>query len=215
MCHTFLHVARAKTHTAKRECTRFVQKRATKSDTSGHCLVCSGPAVLPVVSGTCLGPRTAYSRSLTACCVVLTVYFASPGTRSKIKEMSCPEPRSVAIVTAKTSTRPFLRVAQHLPQPHDCLEHFCPTFRTNCPDGSLFCQMGSHYAQNTTTNPSSLLSRHKPLLGYVCTQDTPNPTPKHHFSWPELESGQNQLSSEQNRPQLGKMFEKWAKRFWK
>ena len=31
------------------------------------------------------------------------------------------------------------------------------------------------------------------------------------FSWPELESGQNELLSGQNGPQLGKMFEKWAK----
>ena len=35
-----------------------------------------------------------------------------------------------------------------------------PTFRTNCPDGSHFAQMGSDFAQNTTTNPCSLLSRH-------------------------------------------------------
>ena len=33
-----------------------------------------------------------------------------------------------------------------------------PTFRTNCPDGSHFAQMGSNFAQNTTTNPCSLLS---------------------------------------------------------
>ena len=41
--------------------------------------------------------------------------------------------------------------------------------------------------------------------------DTTNPTPKHPFSWPELESGQNELLCEQNGPHLGKMFEKWAK----
>ena len=29
---------------------------------------------------------------------------------------------------------------------------FLPTFRTNCPGGSHFAQMGSHFAQNTTTN---------------------------------------------------------------
>ena len=38
-------------------------------------------------------------------------------------------------------------------------------------------------------------------------------TPKHPFSWPELESGQSELQSGQFGPQLGKMFEKWAKRF--
>ena len=45
--------------------------------------------------------------------------------------------------------------------------------------------------------------------GYVRTQNTPNPTPKHPFSWPDFESGQNKLQSGQNGPQLGKMFEKW------
>ena len=32
----------------------------------------------------------------------------------------------------------------------------------------------------------------------------PKPTPKHPFSWPELESGPNELLSGQNGPQLGK-----------
>ena len=31
------------------------------------------------------------------------------------------------------------------------------------PDGSHFAQMGSHFAQNTSSNPCSLLSRNKPL----------------------------------------------------
>ena len=31
-----------------------------------------------------------------------------------------------------------------------------------------------------------------PFQGYVHTQNTPNPTPEHSFSWPELESGQNE-----------------------
>ena len=35
-----------------------------------------------------------------------------------------------------------------------------PTFRANCPGGSHFAQMGSDFAQKTTTNPCSLLSRH-------------------------------------------------------
>ena len=70
-----------------------------------------------------------------------------------------------------------------------------------------------HFAQITTHIPCSLLSRHTPLLGYVSTQNTPKPTPKHPFSWPELEIGQNELLSGQFRPKLGKMFEKWAKLF--
>ena len=85
-----------------------------------------------------------------------------------------------------------------------------PTFHTNCPDGSHFAQMGSHFAQDTTTNPCSLLSRHT-RLSRICTwTNTPKPTPKQPFSWPELESGQNKLQSGHFGPQLGKMFEKWA-----
>ena len=88
-----------------------------------------------------------------------------------------------------------------------------PTFRTNCPDGSQFAQMGSHFAQNTTTNPCILLSRYKPLLGICTYTKHPKNTPKHPFSWPELESGQNELPPGQNGPQLGKMFEKCLKLF--
>ena len=43
-----------------------------------------------------------------------------------------------------------------LPNSRACL----PTFRTNCPDGSHFAQMGSYFAQKTTTSLCSLLSRH-------------------------------------------------------
>ena len=97
------------------------------------------------------------------------------------------------------------------------LEHFSslPTFHTNCPHVSHFAQMGSHFAQNTTTNPCSLLSRHKPLSGICTYTKHPQNTPKHPFSWPELESGQNELLSGQTGPQLGKMFEKCAKLFEK
>ena len=46
-----------------------------------------------------------------------------------------------------------------------------------------------------------------------------NSTPKHPFCWPELESGKNELQSGQFGPQLrgqlGKMFEKWTKLFYK
>ena len=40
-----------------------------------------------------------------------------------------------------------------------------PTFSTNCPEGSQFVYMGSHFAQNTTYNPYSVLSRHIPKVG--------------------------------------------------
>ena len=52
-----------------------------------------------------------------------------------------------------------------------------------------------------------------PFWGYVRTRNTPSPTQKHPFSWPDFESWQNELLSEQNGPHLGKMFEKSAKRF--
>ena len=61
-----------------------------------------------------------------------------------------------------------------------------PTFPAHCPNGSHFAQMGSHFAQNTTTNPSSLLSRHKLLSGFAQPSQTsfrnmyvhkPPPTP--------------------------------------
>ena len=75
--------------------------------------------------------------------------------------------------------------------------------------------MLSHFAHNTTTNPSSLLviSRHKPLVRIQNTPNRANLTPKHPFSWPELEGGRNELPSGQNGPQLSKMFEKWTKLF--
>ena len=44
-----------------------------------------------------------------------------------------------------------------------------------------------------------------PFRGYVYTQNTPIPTSKHPFSWPELESGQNKLPTGQPWPHLGKM----------
>ena len=57
-----------------------------------------------------------------------------------------------------------------------------------------------------------------PRLG-ICTNTKHRlPSPKHPFSWPELESGQNKLHSEQNGPQQGKMSkmsERWAKFFLK
>ena len=80
--------------------------------------------------------------------------------------------------------------------------------------------MESHFAQNTTPNPCSLLSRHKPPasgLSGICTytkhlNSTSDPKTPH--SWPELKSGQNELQSGQNGPKLGKMVEKCAKLFW-
>ena len=52
-----------------------------------------------------------------------------------------------------------------------------------------------------------------PFWGYVWTQNTHSPTQKHPFSWPDFESGQNELLSGQNGPQLGKMFQLIYKEF--
>ena len=83
-----------------------------------------------------------------------------------------------------------------------------PTFRTNCPDGS-------HFVQDTTTNPCSLLSPHKPTQN-TSTHTEPHPkTPPFLAQWPELESGQNELhryySLGEMDPNWAKCFEKWAK----
>ena len=88
-----------------------------------------------------------------------------------------------------------------------------PTFRTDCPDGSHFAQMGSRFAQYIIPNPYSLLSNHTPLLGICTYAKHPQPHPKHPFSF---ESAQNELPSGQNETPIGhccNMFEKWIKRF--
>ena len=79
-----------------------------------------------------------------------------------------------------------------------------PIFRTNCPNGSHFAQMGPHFAQNTNPKPCSLLSRHTPLSGICTDTNTPKFTSKHPFSWPELESGPMNYH-------LGQMDPTWAK----
>ena len=95
-----------------------------------------------------------------------------------------------------------------------------PTIHTNCPDWS-------HFAQNLTKGVSFCPEYHtqplfftqpahnaaRPFWGYRRTQNTPKPTPKHPSSWPDFESGQNEVQSAQLGPQLGTMFEKWAKLF--
>ena len=52
-----------------------------------------------------------------------------------------------------------------------------PIFRTNCPHGSHFAQMGSYFAQDTITNPCSLLSTHKPQQGMCTCTKHPQPCP--------------------------------------
>ena len=53
-----------------------------------------------------------------------------------------------------------------------------------------------------------------PFRGYARTQNTPNPTPKHPFSWAELQNGQNEPQSGQPGPHLGNMFEIFCMEKW-
>ena len=78
------------------------------------------------------------------------------------------------------------------------------TFHTSCPDGSHLTQTGSHFVRITPPTPVLYSAVTNTFWRYVCTQNTPNPTPKHPFSWPELESGQNELQSGQNGPNRAK-----------
>ena len=72
-----------------------------------------------------------------------------------------------------------------------------PTFRTNCPDGSHFAQMGSHFAQNTTTNPTP--------FGDMYVHKTPS-TPPQTTPLPGLN-----LKVGKKNYRLGKMGPNWAK----
>ena len=78
-----------------------------------------------------------------------------------------------------------------------------PTFSTSCPDGSQPAQMGLILPKIPPPTPILYSPITLPFLGYVPTQTTPNPTPKHPFSWPELESGQKELPSAQNETPTG------------
>ena len=74
----------------------------------------------------------------------------------------------------------------------------------------IFAQMVYNFAQNTTLNPFTQQS-HTPY-GDMYTKNL-QATPKHPFSWPEFENGQNKLTFGQFGPQLGKIFQKWTKKF--
>ena len=90
-----------------------------------------------------------------------------------------------------------------------------PTFSTNCLDGSHFAQMGSQFAQNPNPNPCSLLSRHTPFWDIYVHNTHPTPKTVNPFFWTKLESGQTELPSGHTGPQLGNMFEKRTKLFYK
>ena len=88
-----------------------------------------------------------------------------------------------------------------------------PTFSTNFPDGSHFAQMGSHFAQNTTSNPCSLLSRRKPLSGICTYTKHPQPHPRTplflawYWKWAKWTTFLAKWTpSDQNVWKVGKMF---------
>ena len=96
------------------------------------------------------------------------------------------------------------------------------------PNSRALARLLSHFAQNTTPTPVCYSAVTNPfraesgiiIPGYVSTQNTPNPTPKHPFSLPELESGQSELPSgqtwtptEQNDWKVEKTFLEGAKKF--
>ena len=84
------------------------------------------------------------------------------------------------------------------------LEHFCPLF-INCPDGSHFAQMGSHFAQNTTTNPCSLLSQSQTPFADMYIHETLQTSPQN-TPFPGLKSKVCKMNYS-----LFKMDPNWAK----
>ena len=86
------------------------------------------------------------------------------------------------------------------------LEHFCPLF-------IQIAQMGLILPRIPPPTPVLHSADTFPCQGHVHTPNTLNPTPKHPFAWPELESGQNELPSVRPARQMCKMFEKWTKLF--
>ena len=73
------------------------------------------------------------------------------------------------------------------------LEHFCPLWY-KLPRWVSFCPDGVSFCPEYHTQPLYFTQPSHTLFGNMYIHKTP-PTPKHPFSWPELESGQNHLPS--------------------
>ena len=86
------------------------------------------------------------------------------------------------------------------------LEHVCTFFIEIAQMGLILPRLGLVLPGIPSPTPVFYSAVTHPLQGYVCAQNTANPTPKHFFSWPEIESGQNEIPSGQFGPQLAKMF---------
>ena len=59
-----------------------------------------------------------------------------------------------------------------------------PTLHTFCPDGFSFCPDGVSFFPDSRPNPFLYSAVTYPFRGYVRTQDTPTPSPKHPLSRP-------------------------------
>ena len=89
-------------------------------------------------------------------------------------------------------------------------------FSYKLPRWVAFCQDGASFCLEYYPHPLFFTQQsHTPFKDMYVHKTPVKPSPKHPFSWPELECGQNELSSGQFGPQLGKMFEKWAILFYK
>ena len=93
------------------------------------------------------------------------------------------------------------------------LGHFCPLFIQIAQMGLILPRWGLILPRIPPPTPVLYSAVTKSFQGYVQTRNSPNPPQKQPFSWPDFESGHNELLSGQNGPHLGKRFEKWAKFF--
>ena len=93
------------------------------------------------------------------------------------------------------------------------LEHFCPLFQQIAQVGLILPRWGLILLRVPLPTPILYSAVTNPFQGYIRTQNTPNPTPKHPFSCPDFESGQNELLSEQKWTPTGQNIWKVGKTF--
>ena len=91
------------------------------------------------------------------------------------------------------------------------LEHFFLLFVQIAQMGLILPRWGLTLPCVPPPTPFLYSAVTNPFHGYVRTQNTPKTTPKHHFSWPELESGQKNYRLGKTDPNWAKSFEKWVK----
>ena len=84
------------------------------------------------------------------------------------------------------------------------LEHFCPLFVQIAQMGLILPRWGLILPRNPPPTPVLYSAVTKPFRGYVQTQNTPSPTPKHPFPGLILKVGKMNYC-------MGKMNPIWAK----